>query len=200
MLAASWWLLFVVVLVLVCWAVGGCRRLAALRRAVAAAWAPVNGALARRHALAVSLFDALRATSRVDPRLLDAAETAAEQLAATCLRPDAMHSPPRTVTALDGAVHIFERTVFRLFAVLDQGSDAGDAEARAPQTTEVDASPGGARDVAAAAMQGWRDSEPMLVEARGAFNAAVDRYNHAAAEAPTWVLSRVFGFAPAARW
>ena len=200
MLASWWWLLFVVGLVLVCWAVGGCRRLAALRRAVATAWGPVDGALARRHALAVNLFDALRANPRVDPRLLDAAEIAAAQLAATRLGPDGIRTPPRAMTALDGAAHVFERTVFRLFAVLDRGSGAGDGEAQAPQTPEADASPEGARDVATAAMQGWRDSEPVLVEARGAFNAAVDRYNQAAAEAPTWILSRLFGFVPAARW
>jgi hypothetical protein len=197
MLASWWWLLFVTGLVLVCWAVGGCRRLAALRRNVAAAWAPVDGALDRRHALAMNLFDALRANPRVDPRLLDAAESAAAQLAATRLGPDGIRVPPRAMTALDGAAHVFERIVFRLFAALDRGSDA---EVRAPRTPEADASPDAAWDAAAAAMQGWRDSEPSLVEARGAFNAAVDRYNRAAAEAPTWVLSRLFGFAPAARW
>jgi hypothetical protein len=76
-MAASWWALFRVSLVLACWAVGSCRRLWALRACVVSAWTIADSAIQQRHALASTLLDALREPPRVDPRLLETALSAA---------------------------------------------------------------------------------------------------------------------------
>lgn len=202
MMAASWWMLFLLSLVLVSWAVGGCRRLAALRAAVASTWAAVDHAILQRQALASAMLDALREPPRVDPRLLEAALASGARLAE--VREGTARAPyrPSAMDALDAATQGFERAVFHLLATLDQAKRKGSADGveREPGEAESATVPSALPQAVAAAMHGWRHSEPALSAARIDFNAAVDRYNRAATEAPTWVLSRLFGFAPAARW
>jgi hypothetical protein len=204
MMAASWWALFLMSLVLVSWAVGGCRRLSALRACVISAWTIVDSAIQQRYTLASTMLDALREPPHVDPRLLEAGLAAGVRLAAVRVRLGAARAarPPHAMAAFDAATQSFERTVFRLFAALDQASRAAAADGCEGRRVDADASSCAAAlpQAVAAAMRGWQRSEPALSAARSAFNAAVDRYNRAAAEAPTWVLSRLFGFAPAARW
>jgi LemA protein len=164
---------------LVFWVLGAHNRLVALRNAIIAAWAQVDEPLQRRAAALQPLVAALRAHLPDEHGALDAvlAAQARLQSAADAMRPRPALAPRAAVLA--GAEATLQAALARLLALVEQHG----ALARA--------------DELAGHLAAQREATQRLGFARQLFNDAVHRYNDAARQFPTRLISGLFGFGAA---
>jgi LemA protein len=164
---------------LVFWMLGAHNRLVELRNLIIAAWAQVDEPLQRRASALGPLVAALRAHLSDEQGALDAVHAAQSQVqsAADTLRARPALAP--RAAALAGAEAALQAALARLLALLEHRGDLAGADDLAPHLATL------------------RDSTQRLVFARQLFNDAVQRYNDAAQQFPTRLLSRLFGFGPA---
>jgi len=172
-------LLIAAAALLVFWMLGAHNRLVELRNAIIAAWAQVDEPLQRRAATLPPLVAALRFHLPEEQGALDAvlaAQTPLQQ-AAGALRARPALAP--RAAALAGAEASLQAALSRLLALLEQRSELAAADDLAPHIAEL------------------RDATQRLAFARQLFNDAVGRYNEAARQFPTRLLSALFGFGAA---
>jgi len=167
--------------VLVFWMLGAYNRLVGLRNAVAAAWRPLDEALAARAAAVGPLLSALREPLAAEAASLDAllSATARVDEAAGTLRAQPARAP--AAGRLADAEAAFAPACTRVLALVDASTALREDAAVAPGVAALQA------------------LEPRLGFARQAFNDAVQAYNEAIAQWPTRLLSRLFGLPPAGR-
>jgi LemA protein len=182
---SHWLLQLGVVAVVVFWMVGGYNRLMRLRNAVAAAWAQVEPALARRADATNAVMERVRAPMAEEAVTLQAvadADTRTRQ-AAEAVR--AARSRPDTVTQWIATEAALASPATRLKALLDL---------HAAQLREDPA----CADLPAG-IRAWNEADSRVTFARQTFNEAVQAYNRAAHQWPTRVITVIFGFKPAGR-
>jgi LemA protein len=172
-------LLIAAAALLVFWMLGAHNRLVALRNDIIAAWTQLDEPLQRRSAALASLLSALRMHLSEEQGALDAVQAAQAQLqpAAVALRARPALAP--RAAALAGAEASLQAALSRLLALLEQRSDLAAADDLAPHLAAL------------------RDATQRLAFARQLFNDAVGRYNEAARQFPTRLLSALFGFGAA---
>jgi len=158
---------WVVAAVLLFWAVGAYNRLVSLRNRLTRAFAAVDERFRHRHARLLQWADAL---GDGDAAALQSLRAACQQAEAACAHARARPTHAGALTSLRMAEEILSQARSRLPA------PEGDA-----------ASP-------AAALN---ESDTALSFARHRFNDAVQTYNHAVGQFPTWVLAGMFGFGKA---
>lgn len=152
--------------VLLFWAVGAYNRLVSLRGELLRCFAPVDEQFRARHALLLRWAD-------VPPAADDDADAVVrEALRAACTQAEAAcsHARPRPADA-DALTSL--RLAEEILA---------QARARLPATGD---------EALAAALN---DGDTTLAFARRQFNEAVDNYNRAVSQFPTWVIAGLFGF------
>lgn len=167
---------WVVVAVLVFWAVGAYNRLVRLRNAIGNAFAQIDVQLKRRYDLIPNLVETARKYIAHERETLEAviaarnqARTAAEHVR---MRPTSAGS----VGALGVAEQALEGTLARLMAVVENYP-----ELKADQTL---------RELS----EELTSTENKVAFARQAFNDAALDYNNAAQQFPTNLIARLFGF------
>jgi LemA protein len=169
--------------VIVFWMVGAYNRLVALRTAIGRAWAQVEQQLQQRRAAFESMLPALRESFGEADR--DAAEALQGALMQVQASADAMRArpvSPESPAVLNTAEQALAAAQARVFALLEYHPELRD---NAPAVA-------GARAQLVAL-------EPQLAFARQLFNSAAERYDEAARQFPTRVLSAIYGFGPAGR-
>jgi len=177
---AAWTLIGLVVL-LGFWALGAYNRLVGLRHAIGQAWTQVQALLRQRGAAVAPLVVALREPLAAESASLDALLTAQARVDAAA---DALGARP-TLAELAGAMARAEQAMTasssRVLALLEH----------APALREA--------DEVAALLVTLNEAQAGLAFARQLFNDAAQRYDEAAAQFPTRLLTRMFGLAPAGR-
>jgi LemA protein len=174
------WVLLLLVLVLLFWAVGAYNRLVRLRNAVANAFGQIDVQLKRRHDLIPNLVEVARKYLAHEAQTLEAVIAArnharsAEQAAATGPLNAAL------VDSLSGAEQSLTGVLGRLMAVVEDYP-----ELKADQTM---------RELS----EELASTENRLGFARQAFNDHVLEFNDAAQEFPALIVARLFNFAPQA--
>lgn len=161
---------WVVAAVLLFWAVGAYNRLVSLRNRLTRAFAAVDERFRHRHARLVQWADALGGDG--DAPALQSLRAACQQAEAACAHARSRPTHAGALTSLRMAEEILSQ-----------------ARSRMPAPTGDQAS------LAAALYEG----DTALAFARGQFNDAVQTYNHAVGQFPTWLLAGMFGFGKASR-
>lgn len=156
--------------VLLFWAVGAYNRLVGLRSALVRSFAPVDEQFRHRHALLMRLAEALAAPLAETPQPVEALRAACTQAEAACQR--ARHRP--------GALGLI--TSLRLAEDI-----LGDARQRLPAEALADAA---LAELSAELTAG----DNTLAFARRSFNDAVNEYNQAVRQFPTWLIAGLFRF------
>lgn len=162
--------------VLVAWTVGGYNRLVRLRNEIGRQFALVEGQLRARDALLRQWLQALRPLHDDSSPALDATQAAAAQLLAAC---DAVRPRPSAAGPM-ASLRLAEDTLTQARQRLDAA-----LAARAEPTGTL-AVPVLGEEIAAI--------DATLGFIRGQFNAAIDDYNRAVGQFPTWLLALVFRF------
>jgi LemA protein len=165
--------------VLVFWVVGAYNRLIALRNDIAAAWARVQEAHARRAAAVQPLAEQLREPMAAEAGAIDAwlaAHTDSQKAAqALTTRPvDAGHA-----AAWQAAEARLASAAARLLSLLEQQQELA------------------MRPEVGAQLLVWREGEAALPFARQLFNQAAAAYNEAASQFPTRLVARSFALSQA---
>lgn len=160
--------------VLLFWSVGAYNRLVRLRHALARRFATVDEQFRARQALLRRLADGVPADAPDAAAALDVLRAACAQVEAACDRARSRPAAAGTITSLRLAEDILAEARARLNDGLL--ADAG----LAPLLAEVTA------------------ADSTLAYARRQFNDAVDGYNRAVRQFPTWVIAGPFGFRQAA--
>ncbi len=160
------------VAVLVAWSVGGYNRLVRLRNEIGRHFALVEAQLRERDALLRQWLQALRPLLGDEAPALAVVDGACTQLLAACDAARPRPSAARPMASLRLADETLAQARERLEAELP---------AEAPSPPE-----------ALAAV------EATLIFTRSQFNAAIDDYNRAVGQFPTWLLALVFRFRGAA--
>lgn len=166
---------------LVFWMVGAYNRLVALRSAIGTAWQLVDDVLKQRGDALLALVQGLRVPLAAEHGALDALLAAQAQVRAAA---DALGAQPvaaALATALVAGEAAMASAAARVLALLDQHDAARRDPALAAQVAVV------------------RDSVSRLAFARQLFNDAALAYNDAAAQFPTRLLARSYGFGAAGR-
>lgn len=155
--------------VLLFWTVGAYNRLVRLRQALTRRFAVVDQQCDARQALLQRLADTLAATPE--------GEDAAQTLRAACAQSDAARAHVRARPAQAGTVTSLRLAEDILAVTRSRTADAVPAEAAA--------------DTLRAELAALDNT---LSFARRQFNDAVDAYNRAVAQFPTWLIAGPFGF------
>lgn len=171
----------VVAAVLVFWVIGAYNRLVGLRNAIAAAWAPIDTALKRRHEIVPTLLAELRAELPDEHRTFDALLAASVQVAACSDAVRARPSTARPVASLALAEGVYAGAVARLVALVEQHPRLAAKDAVAPLLAEL------------------KEIDGRLVFSRQWFNDAAAVYDEAARQFPTSLLAGLFRFGAAGR-
>ena len=161
--------------VLLFWTVGAYNRLVSLRNVLVRGFVPVDEQFKLRQGLLQALCNALDAPlGEREPQLLEA-------LRAACLQADSAHARARTypgsakaIASLRMAEDILADTRARVAA------EAATDPALAELTTQL------------------ASGDATLAFARRQFNEAVEAYNHAVRQFPTWLIAGLFSFRTAA--
>ncbi|HNW64062.1 MAG TPA: LemA family protein [Piscinibacter sp.] len=153
--------------VLLFWAVGAYNRMVSLRNTLLRHFAAVDEQFRSRHALLLQWADAQPAG---DAALLDSLRAACRQAEAACSHARSRASNAGALTSLRLAEEILSQ-----------------ARARLPATE-------GGDDAQAALAAALAEGDTTLAFARRQFNEAVQAYNHAVGQFPTWVIAGMFGF------
>jgi LemA protein len=169
-------LLIAAAALLVFWMLGAHNRLVALRNEIIAAWAQVDEPLQRRGAALIALVQALRGHFSEEHGALDALHSAQAQVqaAADALRLRPALAPRAAV--LTGAEAALQPALARVLALLEQRAGLATDDELAPHLAAL------------------RDTAQRMVFARQLFNDTVGRYNEAARQFPTRLVSSLFGF------
>jgi LemA protein len=161
------------------WMLGAHNRLVALRNDIGAAWAQLDEPLQRRAATVVPLVAGVRGYLADEQGALDAvlAALAMVQMAAHALRPHPAHAPQ--AAALTSPEAALAAALARLLSLVEHRTDIAADATLVPHLAAL------------------RDAGQRLGFARQLFNDAVQRYNDAARQFPTRLLSSLFGFSAA---
>ncbi|WP_374412266.1 LemA family protein [Hydrogenophaga sp.] len=172
------WILLLAILLILFWAIGAFNRLTRLKNAIANAFGQIDVQLKRRYDLIPNLVEVARKYLAHEAQTLEAviaarnqAHTAERSAAASPLNASAMGSLAGAEQALGGALG-------RLFAVAE-----GYPDLKADQTM---------RELS----EELASTENRVGFARQAYNDHVLAFNDAAAQFPTVLLARLFGFQP----
>lgn len=153
--------------VLLFWAVGAYNRMVSLRNTMLGHFAAVDEQFRSRHALLLQWADTLAGS---DAALLDSLRAACQQAEAACTHARSRAANAGALTSLRLAEEILSQARARLPA-----PESGD-EAHAALAAEL------------------AEGDTTLAFARRQFNEAVQHYNHAVGQFPTWVIAGMFGF------
>jgi LemA protein len=167
---------WVVVAVLVFWAVGAYNRLVRLRNAIGNAFAQIDTQLKRRYDLIPNLVDVARKYVAHERETLEAVIAARNQAQAAVDGARARPNVAGPVTSLGIAEGVLGSAMGRLMAVVEQYP-----ELKADQTL---------RELS----EELTSTENKVAFARQLFNDATLDYNNAAQQFPTNLLAGVFGF------
>ncbi|MEZ5663566.1 MAG: LemA family protein [Burkholderiaceae bacterium] len=179
-MAVSTWVWLAVVLLVFFWAVGVYNRLVRLKNAIANAFGQIDVQLKRRYDLIPNLVEVARKYLAHEARTLEAVIAARNQ--AQTAEQTAAGSPLNAgaLGALAGAEQVLGGALGRLFAVVEAYPDL-----KADQTM---------RELS----EELSSTENRIGFARQAYNDHVLEFNDAAAQFPTLVVARLFGFLPQA--
>lgn len=153
--------------VLLFWAVGAYNRMVSLRNTMLGHFSAVDEQFRSRHALLLQWADTLAGG---DAALLDSLRAACQQAEAACTHARGRASNAGALTSLRLAEEILSQ-----------------ARARLP-------APEGADEAQMALATALAEADTTLAFARRQFNEAVQGYNHAVGQFPTWVIAGMFGF------
>jgi LemA protein len=156
--------------VLLFWAVGAYNRLVGLRSALARCFVQVEAQFRHRHALLLQLGDALAVSLADSPQTVEALRAACSQADAACQRARQRPGAQGLITSLRLAEDILVDVRQRLPS--DALADPALAELQAALTA----------------------GDNTLAFARRQFNEAVDEYNRAVRQFPTWLIAGLFRF------
>ena len=167
---------WIVLAVLVAWAVGAYNRLVSLRNEISRAFAPVEVQVRQRHAMLMQWVESLRPLLEHDPRPLDALLAACGQLNAAC---DVVRGRPSAARPM-ASLRLAEETL---------------QDARTRLRTEMPARPEMLAGTGISALgEQLAAADSTLGFARRQFNEATQNYNDAIDQFPTWVIAGLFGF------
>jgi LemA protein len=179
-MSAAAWVVLVALVLAVFWAVGAYNRLVHLKNAIANAFGQIDVQLKRRYDLIPNLVEVARKYLAHEAHTLEAviaarnhAHSAEKTAAATPLNAGALG-------ALAGAEQMLGGALGRLFAVAEAYPDL-----KADQTM---------RELS----EELASTENRIGFSRQAFNDHVLEFNDAAAQFPTLIVARLFGFLPQA--
>lgn len=177
MSTTTWVLLVLAVLVLI-WAVGAYNRLVRLKNAIANAFGQIDVQLKRRYDLIPNLVEVARKYLAHEAQTLEAVIAARNQ--ARSAEQTAAGAPLNAgaIGALVGAEQVLGGALGRLFAVAEAYPDL-----KADQTM---------RELS----EELSSTENRIGFARQAYNDHVLEFNDAAAQFPTLIVARLFGFQP----
>lgn len=153
--------------VLLFWAVGAYNRMVSLRNTLLRRFTAVDEQFRGRHALLLQWADTLAGG---DAAMLDSLRAACQQAEAACTHARSRAASAGALTSLRLAEEILSQT-----------------RARLP-------SPEGGDEAQAALGAALAEGDTTLAFARRQFNDAVQGYNHAVGQFPTWVIAGMFGF------
>jgi LemA protein len=170
------WILLVVVLLLVFWAIGAFNRLTRLKNAIANAFGQIDVQLKRRYDLIPNLVEVARKYLAHESQTLEAVIAARNQ--ARNAEQSAAASPLNAgaIGALAGAEQVLGGALGRLFAVAEAYPDL-----KADQTM---------RELS----EELSSTENRIGFARQAYNDHVLEFNDAAAQFPALIVARLFNF------
>ena len=164
------------VAVLLFWAVGAYNRLVSLRNDISRAFTPVDTQIRHRHTLLQQWVESLRPFLDHAPQSIDALLAACSQLQAAC---DVVRSRPSAARPM-ASLRVAEETL---------------VEARRRLGAELPAKPELLAGVGAAVLgEELAAADSTLGFARRQFNEAIQTYNDALDQFPTWVIAGVFRF------
>ena len=174
------WILLAAALLVVFWAVGAFNRLTRLKNAIANAFGQIDVQLKRRYDLIPNLVEVARKYLAHEAQTLEAVIAARNQ--ARSAEQSAAASPLNAgaIGALAGAEQVLGGALGRLMAVAEAYP-----ELKADQTM---------RELS----EELASTENRIGFARQAYNDHVLEFNDAAAQFPTLVVARLFGFVPQA--
>ncbi len=177
-MTSTHWVLLVVVAVLFFWGVGAYNRLVRLKNAIANAFGQIDVQLKRRYDLIPNLVEVARKYLAHEAKTLEAVIAARNQ--ARSAEQGAAASPLNAgaLGALAGAEQALGGALGRLFALAEAYPDL-----KADQTM---------RELS----EELTSTENRVGFARQAYNDQVLAYNDAAAQFPTLIVARLFGFFP----
>ncbi|HWP17543.1 MAG TPA: LemA family protein [Burkholderiaceae bacterium] len=170
------WVSWIVLAVLVFWAVGAYNRLVRLRNAISNAFAQIDVQLKRRYDLIPNLVETARKYIAHERETLEAVIAARNQ--ATTAAGEVRQHPmsARAVGALAVAEQALDGTLGRLMAVVENYPELKADETLRELSEEL------------------ASTENRIAFARQAFNDATLDYNDAAQQFPTNLIARIFGF------
>jgi len=175
-MSATLWILIAVTLLLVFWVIGAYNRLVRLKNMIANAFGQIDVQLKRRYDLIPNLVDVARKYLVHEAQTLEAVIAARNQAKAA---EQVVAGSPLNVGALGalaGAEQVLGGALGRLFAVAEAYP-----ELKADQTM---------RELS----EELSSTENRIGFARQAYNDHVLEYNDAAAQFPTLIVARLFGF------
>ncbi len=175
-MSAALWILIAVAVLLVFWVVGAYNRLVRLKNAITNAFGQIDVQLKRRYDLIPNLVDVARKYLAHEAQTLEAVIAARNQ--ARAAEQTAASSPLNAgaLGALAGAEQLLGGALGRLFAVAEAYP-----ELKADKTM---------RELS----EELSSTENRIGFARQAYNDHVLEYNDAAAQFPTLIVARLFGF------
>lgn len=179
MTTTTWVLLVLAVLVLF-WAVGAYNRLVRLKNAIANAFGQIDVQLKRRYDLVPNLVEVARKYLEHEAQVLEAVIAARNQAREAEQKAAGAPFNAGALGALTGAEQALGGALGRLFAVVESYPDL-----KADQTM---------RELS----EELASTENRIGFARQAYNDQVLAFNDAAAEFPTLIIARLFGFTPQA--
>ena len=177
-MSTTTWVLLVLALLVLFWAVGAYNRLVRLKNAIANAFGQIDVQLKRRYDLIPNLVEVARKYLAHEAQTLEAVIAARNQ--ARSAEQTAAGAPltAGAIGALVGAEQVLGGALGRLFAVAEAYPDL-----KADQTM---------RELS----EELSSTENRIGFARQAYNDHVLEFNDAAAQFPTLIVARMFGFQP----
>lgn len=177
-MSTTTWVLLVLVVLVLFWAVGAYNRLVRLKNAIANAFGQIDVQLKRRYDLIPNLVEVARKYLAHEAQTLEAVIAARNQ--ARSAEQTAAGAPLNAgaIGALVGAEQVLGGALGRLFAVAEAYPDL-----KADQTM---------RELS----EELSSTENRIGFARQAYNDHVLEFNDAAAQFPTLIVARLFGFQP----
>lgn len=172
------WVLLVVAVLLLFWAVGAYNRLVRLKNAIANAFGQIDVQLKRRYDLIPNLVEVARKYLAHEAQTLEAVIAARNQAHSAEQKAAGAPLNAGALGALAGAEQVLGGALGRLFAVAEAYPDL-----KADQTM---------RELS----EELSSTENRIGFARQAYNDHVLEFNDAAAQFPTLIVARLFGFLP----
>ncbi len=177
-MSTTTWVLLVLAVLVLFWAVGAYNRLVRLKNAIANAFGQIDVQLKRRYDLIPNLVEVARKYLAHEAQTLEAVIAARNQ--ARSAEQTAAGAPLNAgaIGALVGAEQVLGGALGRLFAVAEAYPDLKADETMRELSEELSS------------------TENRIGFARQAYNDHVLEFNDAAAQFPTLIVARLFGFQP----